>query len=98
MQQLGRGLRTGGGKKKVVVLDFVTDIRRISAVKELNAEAKAPPRAGEVEVVYLRDGVVSFSDAKVKSFIDAWLGDVADIQDCNESAQLSFPDLEEVAK
>lgn len=98
VQQLGRGLRTGGGKKKVVVLDFVTDIRRISAVKELNAEAKSPPKSGEVEVVYLRDGVVSFSDAKVKSFIDAWLGDVADIQDCNESAQLSFPDLEEVVK
>ena len=32
VQQLGRGLRVSPGKEKVIVLDFVTDLRRIAEV------------------------------------------------------------------
>ena len=95
IQQLGRGLRIAKDKEKVIVLDFVTDIRRIAAVSELNTEAKngKSPNA-EFESVNLRDGVVTFSNEKVQPFIEAWLSDVASLQDCDDAQKLSFPDLE----
>jgi superfamily II DNA or RNA helicase len=94
VQQLGRGLRISKGKEKVVVLDFVTDIRRIAAVRDLNIEAKEKPTAGEMETVYLRDGVVTFSDNHVQGFVDAWLQDVASLQDCDDAEKLAFPEVE----
>lgn len=94
VQQLGRGLRISSGKEKVIVLDFVTDIRRLVAVKELDKEAKAAPKPGEVETVFLRDGVVTFSNEKVQKFVDAWLDDVASLQDQDDAERLAFPDTE----
>jgi len=94
VQQLGRGLRISSGKEKVIVLDFVTDIRRLAAVKELDQEAKAAPKPGEVETVFLRDGVVTFSNEKVQKFVDAWLDDVASLQDQGDAERLAFPDTE----
>ena len=35
VQQLGRGLRIAPGKEKVIVLDFVSDIRRFAAGLDL---------------------------------------------------------------
>src|SRR2546430_12548796 len=35
VQQLGRGLRVSPGKENVVVLDFVTDLRRVAEAIEL---------------------------------------------------------------
>lgn len=94
IQQLGRGLRLAPGKEKVIILDFVTDIRRIAAVKDLDKEAKNDPEPGEVETVYLGDGVVTFSNEKIQRFIDAWLDDVASLQDSDEAQKLKFPDSE----
>lgn len=94
VQQLGRGLRISPGKEKVIVLDFVTDIRRLVAVKELDKEAKADPKPGEVEAVFLRDGVVTFSNEKAQKFVDAWLDDVASLQDQDDAERLAFPDTE----
>jgi len=94
VQQLGRGLRISPGKEKVIVLDFVTDIRRLAAVKELDKEAKADPKPGEVETVFLRDGVVTFSNEKAQKFVDAWLDDVASLQDQDDAERLAFPDTE----
>jgi superfamily II DNA or RNA helicase len=94
VQQLGRGLRISPGKEKVIVLDFVTDIRRLVAVKELDKEAKADPKPGEVETVFLRDGVVTFSNEKAQKFVDAWLDDVASLQDQDDAERLAFPDTE----
>jgi len=94
VQQLGRGLRITTGKEKVVVLDFVTDIRRLAAVKELDKEAKADPKPGETETVLLRDGVVTFSNKKAQRFVDAWLDDVASLQDQDDAERLAFPDTE----
>lgn len=94
IQQLGRGLRLAKGKEKVVVLDFVTDIRRIAAVKELDKEAREEPKPGDIETVYLRDGIVKFDNQKTQTFIDAWLEDVADLEDSDEAEKLTFPDTE----
>lgn len=93
VQQLGRGLRISPGKEKVIVLDFVTDIRRLAAVKELNKEAKAEPKIGEIETVFLQDGVVTFSNEKAQMFVEAWLDDVAGLQDQDDAERLTFPDV-----
>jgi len=94
VQQLGRGLRISKGKDKVIVLDFVTDIRRMAAVRDLDKEAKSEPKPGEVETVFLRDGVVTFSNEKAQRFVDAWLNDVASLQDRDDAEKLAFPDTE----
>ena len=41
---------------------------------EMNNEGKA--KGAEHEVVYLREGFVSFSDARVERFVNVWLEDV----------------------
>lgn len=90
IQQLGRGLRISTDKEKVIVLDFVSDVRRMAEVVELNREAK---RCGkETEHVYLREGVVSFSDPNGQKFIEAWLSDVADLSGASDSEKLKFPE------
>lgn len=94
VQQLGRGLRISPSKEKVIVLDFVTDIRRLAAVKELDKEAKSDPKPGAIETVFLRDGVVTFSNEKAQEFVDAWLDDVASLQDQDDAERLAFPDTE----
>ena len=78
MQQLGRGLRLSEGKDKVIVLDFVSDIRRMARWLRWNNEGKA--KGAEKEVVYLQKGFVSFSDARVENFVNIWLEDVADLR------------------
>src|SRR5271165_5678511 len=40
VQQLGRGLRISPGKSKVVILDFVSDLRRIAEVIELERASR----------------------------------------------------------
>jgi superfamily II DNA or RNA helicase len=90
VQQLGRGLRISEGKEKVIVLDFVSDLKRMAEVAEMNNEGKV--KGEEREVLFLREGFVSFSDAKVEKFINAWIQDVADLGDANESTKLTFPE------
>lgn len=88
VQQLGRGLRLSEGKDKVVVLDFVSDIRRMADVMEMNLEGKEKAR----EILYLQEGFVSFSDARIEKFVKVWLEDVADLGDSNEDTKLTFPE------
>ena len=90
VQQLGRGLRLSEGKEKVIVLDFVSDIRRMAEMIEMNKEGKA--KGAEKEVLYLQEGFVSFSDARVESFVDAWLEDVADLSGSDDEVKLTFPE------
>lgn len=92
VQQLGRGLRLAPGKEKVVVLDFVTDIRRLAAVAKLDREAMKGASPGEVETVYLKDHVVSFSDKRAEKFVSAWLEDVASLEDTEDAEKLTFPE------
>ena len=90
VQQLGRGLRLSEGKEKVIVLDFVSDIRRMAEMIEMNNEGKA--KGAEHEVVYLREGFVSFSDARVERFVNVWLEDVADLSGSDDEVKLKFPE------
>lgn len=90
VQQLGRGLRLSEGKEKVVVLDFVSDIRRMAEMVEMNNEGKE--KGAEREILYLKNGFVSFSDAKMEKFVNVWLEDVADLGDSNDGTKLTFPE------
>lgn len=90
VQQLGRGLRLSEGKEKVIVLDFVSDIRRMAEMIEMNNEGKA--KGVEHEVVYLQEGFVSFSDARVERFVNVWLEDVADLSASDDEVKLKFPE------
>lgn len=94
IQQLGRGLRLAPGKEEVIVLDFVTDIRRIAAVKDLDNEAKNSSCKQEAETVFLREGVVTFSNNRGQKLIDAWLDEITSLQDQDEAERLIFPDTE----
>lgn len=90
VQQLGRGLRLSEGKTKVIVLDFVSDIRRMAEMVEMNNEGKVKGR--EREVLFLEQGFVSFSDAKVEQFVNVWIEDVADLSGSGDEVKLTFPE------
>lgn len=90
VQQLGRGLRLSDGKEKVIVLDFVSDIRRMAEMIEMNNEGKA--KGSEHEIVYLQEGFVSFSDARIESFVNMWLEDMADLSGSDDEVKLKFPE------
>ena len=90
VQQLGRGLRLAEGKESVVVLDFVSDIRRIAEVVEFDQDAR---KQGAIrENLYLKNGVVKFNDIRAQKFIEAWLGDVADLATTSDGERLTFPE------
>lgn len=94
IQQLGRGLRLSPGKPAVKVLDFVADIRRIAAGMELNRRARS--RAPAPEIVRHKDGeIVKFDDHAAGAFFDAYLEDIADVEDLDDGARLKFPGGEE---
>ena len=90
VQQLGRGLRLSEGKEKVIVLDFVSDIRRMAEMVEMNNEGKTKGR--EEEVLFLEQGFVTFSDAKVEQFVNVWIEDVADLSGSDDEVKLTFPE------
>jgi superfamily II DNA or RNA helicase len=90
VQQLGRGLRIAPGKRQVLVLDFVADIRRAAAGLELNKQAKA--RGQGIEHMRFEDGrVVSFSNDEPANFFAEYLEDVAAIEHLTDTARLAFP-------
>lgn len=91
VQQLGRGLRISPDKDKVIVLDFVSDIRRFAAGLELKDKLDSSPR-------YLKLGSpVKFinkleEDNRAESFLREWLQDAVAIQDAGENDHvLKFP-------
>jgi superfamily II DNA or RNA helicase len=86
IQQLGRGLRITPNKKSVIVLDFVSDLRRMLEVVELDSEVKGI----EVEKVGLGKRLIEFSDKASGSFLQEWLLDQADLLN-NDSATLTLP-------
>jgi len=97
IQQLGRGLRLSEGKEQVIVLDFVSDIRRIAAdidLKDRLLQGEARPASGQrvslpYSVEFRRS---SEPDPEAESFLRQWLDDVAAIQDAGDDAAiLKFP-------
>ncbi|MSR06052.1 MAG: DNA helicase [Gemmatimonadetes bacterium] len=75
VQQLGRGLRLAPSKDRVVVLDFVTDLRRMAEVLDLDRSV----RGASVERLSLGGRLVDFADASAGSFMREWMLDQADV-------------------
>lgn len=86
VQQLGRGLRLSPGKDKVIVMDFVTDLRRMAEVIELERAASGP-----IEHLPLGHNLISFRDASAGSFMIEWMKDQADLILREGDAQLEIP-------
>lgn len=92
IQQLGRGLRISDDKDKVIVLDFVSDIRRFAAGIDLKdrISTKRPTRVDIPNKVTFRK--VGGEDPQTERFLREWLDDVATIEDANDdSSILKYP-------
>jgi superfamily II DNA or RNA helicase len=95
VQQLGRGLRLAPGKDRVIVLDFVSDIRRFAAGLDLqnslgSGRTGYDPRVkiGN-KVTFMRSGTVDDDGAR---FLREWLGDLQAVQDAGEDVHvLRYP-------
>ncbi len=96
VQQLGRGLRMSKFKDHVVVLDFISDVRRLALVASFNGEVKKVGNSGDATVVFLKDGVVTSADPRFESFAEAWIHDVASLEDRTDAEKLEFPNIEEL--
>ena len=90
IQQLGRGLRIAEDKDKVIVLDFVSDIRRFAAGISLKDSLKDTVRIDlPNKVTFMK---VGGEDAQTESFLRQWLEDVVAIEEAGEDASvLKFP-------
>lgn len=90
IQQLGRGLRIAEDKDKVIVLDFVSDIRRFAAGITLKDSLKDTIRIDlPNKVTFMK---VGGEDAQTETFLRQWLEDVVAIEEAGEDASvLKFP-------
>lgn len=86
VQQLGRGLRISPNKDKVLVLDFVSDLRRIAEVIELERAAK-----GDIETLKMGGRIVQFRDVGASSFMLDWMKDQADLFNREGDPMLELP-------
>jgi superfamily II DNA or RNA helicase len=89
VQQLGRGLRTSPNKDKLIVLDFVTDLRRIAEVVQLDRAV----RGGDVERVGLGRNVIEFRDKAAGDFMYEWMLDQASLLEREADSTLEIPRL-----
>lgn len=86
VQQLGRGLRISPGKEKVIVLDFVTDLRRIAEMVELEKAAVGP-----LEQLPLGNQLIRFRDESAGTFILEWMKDQANLMVREGDPSLELP-------
>ena len=85
VQQLGRGLRWSSTKDKVIVLDFVTDLRRIAEVLELDRAS-----GGAFERLNAT-GPVQFADQNAGDFMRQWMLDQASLVTREGDPRLDVP-------
>lgn len=92
IQQLGRGLRISEEKEKVIVLDFVSDVRRFAAGLDLKNRltSKQSVRVNlPNKVTFKRHGT---EDKESETFLRQWLDDVASIENAGDNESLlKFP-------
>ncbi len=99
VQQLGRGLRLKEGKDKVVVLDFVTDIRRFAEGLSLSRALDPDgPRPGDVRRVTLQHKVRfmrrTAEDLDSATFLTEWLSDIEAVATAGDDVSvLVFPNI-----
>jgi superfamily II DNA or RNA helicase len=97
IQQLGRGLRLSKDKEKVIVLDFVSDIRRFAAGIDLkDGLSDDGPSPGKPMRISLPHKVtfrkVGGEDTQTETFLRQWLEDVAAVEGAGEDTSiLKFP-------
>ena len=89
VQQIGRGLRISPNKDKVVVLDFVTDLRRIAELIELEKASTGP-----LERLPLGPQLVRFRDESAGSFMLEWMKDQAELMLREGDPQLELPQFD----
>lgn len=87
IQQLGRGLRIHPDKQFVTVLDFVADVRRISAGIRMNQERRRM-RSQEIYRGPSTD-MVQFEGILHGNFVESFLADAADLDE-NDRIRLDF--------
>lgn len=90
VQQLGRGLRVSVNKDRVVVLDFVTDLRRVAEVVELDKAV----RAGVVENIGLGGRLLQFNEKSAGTFLREWILDQASLLLREGDPVLTLPQFE----
>jgi superfamily II DNA or RNA helicase len=87
VQQLGRGLRIRAGKDRVVVLDFVSDLRRVAAALRIKRAM-----GDELEELGHRTiSTVEFNDERAGSLMEEWIKDAADVETAYDESRLQFP-------
>ncbi|WP_276481036.1 DEAD/DEAH box helicase family protein [Paraflavitalea pollutisoli] len=87
LQQLGRGLRYKEGKK-LVVQDFVADIRRIKRLKSFQQEFEEARRY-EIEELYFNDAFkLTFTSEQTTNFLDLVTKDISEEMDEDEEVYL----------
>ncbi|RGD62247.1 restriction endonuclease subunit R [Kitasatospora xanthocidica] len=96
VQQLGRGLRLAPGKEKVVVLDFVSDIRRFAAGLSLQDSLSARGGAARDPRVKIGSQVrfmrANRADQEGEQFLREWLDDLEAVEDAGEDVHvLRYP-------
>ncbi len=98
IQQLGRGLRLHHDKDKVIVLDFVSDIRRISAASRLGRELSQRDEFVRGERVTIPHKVEFYQHGEIDeeggNMLREWLGDIDALEDAgdDEKIELLYPD------
>jgi superfamily II DNA or RNA helicase len=90
VQQLGRGLRISPRKDRVVILDFVTDLRRVAEVVELDQAV----RGGLKERLGLGGRLVQFSNVTAGDFLKEWMLDQASLFLREGDPVLEVPDFD----
>ena len=93
IQQLGRGLRPSPGKDRVIALDFVTDLRRVAEVVDLDRAVSG----GKVKRLGLGNSLICFSDHSAGSFLREWTMDQASLflREGDPSLEVPFYDFPE---
>jgi superfamily II DNA/RNA helicase len=86
VQQLGRGLRMSAHKDKVIVLDFVTDLRRVAELVELEKASSGP-----IEHLPLGSQLIRFRDESAGNFLLEWMKDQADLMLREGDPSLELP-------
>ena len=94
VQQLGRGLRLRKGKSHVLVLDFVSDLRRVAAALRIKRAL-----ADDIEELgATATSTIGFTDQAVETLMEEWIKDAADVETAYDESRLQFPSVDPIGE